>query len=105
MKYLIIFFGVLILAISLAMLLRPALFIELVRRYAHAAPTHIVAVLVRVVLGIALILFAGHSRFPLALQVIGWLSLLAGLIMAVIPRGRLGDLIHWVLEKFGSTLE
>ena len=104
MKYLIVLFGVLILAIALVILFRPALIIDQIQRYSHTLSMHLLAIVVRVILGIALLQYADHSKFPLVLQIIGWLSLAAAVVLAAIPRKRIGDLINWILNRFGGHI-
>ena len=100
MKYLIILFGVFIVVTALIMLIRPALFLDHMQRYSHTASMHAMAVVVRVILGIALILYAEHSKFPLVFEIIGWLSVIAAAIFAVIPHKRFTNLINWVVKRF-----
>ena len=58
------------------------------------------AVAVRIILGLALILYADQSKFPVILEVIGWLSLAAAVTIAVIPHAQFHRLISWVLDRF-----
>ena len=55
-----------------------------------------------IVLGVALIQHAPQSRLPLALHLIGWISVAAALILAVIPHRRFSGLIRWLLHRFGD---
>lgn len=104
MKYLITLFGVLIMITALVMLFRPAFFIDHMRRFSDTTAMHVLAVMVRVILGMALLLHAEQSRFPLVLQIIGWVSLAAAAIIAVIPHARFTSLIGWVLDRFTSYI-
>ena len=84
------------------MLFRPARFLDHMQRYSHTASMHAMAVAVRVVLGIALIFYAEQSKFPLVLQILGWLSVIAAAILAVIPHKRFTKLINWIVERFAG---
>lgn len=53
------------------------------------------AVIVRVLLGVALILAAGGSRFPAVFQAIGWIAIVAGAIIAFVGRERLRRFTAW----------
>ena len=102
MQYLIILFGVLIVVVGLVMLVRPSPFIDYLRRYSLTTSMQVLAVAVRIVLGLALILYADQSKFPLVLEIIGWLSLAAAVTIAVIPHAQFERLISWVLDRFAS---
>jgi len=57
----------------------------------------IAAVLVRLALGFLLISQATVSKFPLVIEVLGWLSVVAALGLAVIGRGNFTRLMKWAL--------
>ncbi len=82
------------------MLVRPGPFIDYLRRYSVTTSMQVLAVVVRIVLGLALILYANQSKFPLILEIIGWLSLAAAATIAVIPHAQFERLISWVLDRF-----
>ena len=82
------------------MLLRPVPFLNHMRRYAHAPRMRLVAVSVRLVLGIVLILAAGQSKYPLLLEILGWLSLAGALVLAALPWNSFIRLINWILDRF-----
>ena len=100
MQYLIILFGVLIIVIALVMLVRPSPFVDYLRQYSVTISMQVLAVAVRIILGLALILYADRSKFPLTLEIIGWLSLAAAVTIAVLPHTRFKRLISWVLDRF-----
>jgi len=54
-----------------------------------------VAVMVRLAMGILLVLAAPHSRFPPALGILGWLAIVAALLIPVAGRDRIGRLLDW----------
>jgi len=58
------------------------------------------AVLVRLVLGLALILFAPASLFPLVFLILGWVAIAAGVIAAFLGRDRLRRFVNWWVERF-----
>ncbi len=49
-------------------------------------------------LGVTLIFCSAQSKFPIALQVISWLSLVAAIILALIGRQRFKALITWAVN-------
>ena len=101
-NYVIVLFGLAIVATAAVMLIRPVLVIDLMRQFAGAVWLHVTAVGVRLVLGIVLITYADQSRFPLTLQFLGGLAIVAAIILALIPRSRFADLIEWVFARFAA---
>ena len=89
-------------AIAAVMLMWPTLFTDTMRRFSGATFLHVFAVVVRLGLGIVLILYANQSRFPLALQIIGGITIAAGVILAVISRARFKRLMTWALDRFAN---
>lgn len=61
------------------------------------------AVAVRVLLGAALILFADASRFPVTFQVLGWITILAAVVIAVAGRARLRRFTAW-MDKYSPSI-
>ncbi len=101
-NYVIVLFGLAMVVMAAVMLIRPALVIDLMRQFAGAVWLHVTAVGVRLVLGIVLITYADQSRFPLTLQFLGSLAIVAAVTLAVIPRSRFPKLIDWVVERFAA---
>jgi len=63
-----------------------------------------VAVGVRLVLGAALIGAASGSLFPGAFHVIGWIAIIAAVVLAAVGRKRLRDFIGWWSERFSAPM-
>jgi hypothetical protein len=59
---------------------------------------HILAVVVRLVLGALLIYQSNISKFPLVIEVIGWLSIVAAIFLAVMGRRNFNRLMSWALS-------
>ena len=49
---------------------------------------------------LALILYAPASRFPQALLLIGWIAVVAGVILALFPPAKFQSLIRWAFDRF-----
>lgn len=101
MKYLILFFGSLIALAGLVIMMSPQTIISLLDRFKQHIALYVLAVVVRLLLGVILIVYAPHSAFPLTLQVIGAVSVLAALGILLIGHSRLQRLIDYLLEKAG----
>ena len=61
------------------------------------------AVIVRLMLGVALIITAPGSRFPLVFQIVGWVAIVAGVAAAFIGRERLRRFTNWWFERFSPS--
>ena len=58
----------------------------------------VVAVVLRLVLGILLVEYAPVSRFPLVIEVLGWLSIAAAITFMIIGRSNFLRLMNWALS-------
>ena len=58
------------------------------------------AVIVRLMLGVALIITAPGSRFPLVFLIVGWVAIAAGMVAVFIGRERLRRFTNWWFERF-----
>jgi hypothetical protein len=105
MKTFIIIFGIFIIVMAGFMLLRPKDFGATLMKYSEALWMHILAVAVRLAFGIVLVLYADQSRFPLALQIIGWIGIAAGVILAFTPRAKFTQLVKWAFERFSAYIQ
>lgn len=61
------------------------------------------AVIVRLVLGLALIIAAPDSRFPLVFQGLGWIAIVAAVALAFMGRQGIRKLVAWV-ERFSPVI-
>lgn len=98
MDYAILFFGVLIAFGSMILLIRPIIILNFFAKYGESISLHVFAVAVRLVAGAALIIGASGSRYPLVLLVLGWLFIIAALVLGVIGRARFKRIIKWARE-------
>lgn len=106
MIILIIIFASFILLAGVAMMVNPAYFARLLADSAYRVELHVLAVVIRLLLGGLLVYCAAASRFPLVIHVLGWVSVVAALVLAVIGRQRFIALMNWVLQwvlKFGRV--
>jgi hypothetical protein len=97
MSGLIILFGALTLLVGLVIIANPEIVFGLLHRYADRLSIHVTAVAVRLVLGVLLIDQANLSRFPAVIAILGWISLAAALVFAVIGRRNFRRLMSWAL--------
>lgn len=98
MTLLIIIFGVLTLFAGIVILINPEIIFGFLLKNLDNPILHILAVVIRLVLGAFLILESNISRFPFLIEVIGWLSIIAAIILGIIGRRYFNSLIKWALS-------
>lgn len=98
MTIIIIFFGLMTCVAGLVIVFDPDIVFGPIRKNLEKVSLQVVAVGVRVVLGILLIQFAGGSKFPTIIEVLGWLSIAAAAAFAAIGRRRFVSLMTWALS-------
>lgn len=98
MVLIIIIFGALTLLAGMVILINPDIIFGLLRKNLDNIALHILAVVVRLVLGVLLIYYSELSRFPLVMEIIGWISIAAAITFAVIGRKNFHRLMSWALN-------
>jgi hypothetical protein len=98
MTLVIIIFGVLTLFAGIVILVNPETIFSFLRNNLDKLELHILAVAVRLILGALLISQSGISKFPLAMEIIGWLSIIAAIVLGVIGRYNFKRLMSWSLS-------
>jgi hypothetical protein len=98
MHTLIFLFSVFLIAMGAIILMKPSAVFDLLERHKRAPTLQMIAVVVRVLLGVALIVAAPASKFPLTLAVIGWVAVFAGVLVAAMGRSRFIQLMEWVTK-------
>jgi hypothetical protein len=102
MKEVILVFGVLLVLIGIAVLVKPNAVFGYMGRHSKTLHIHILAVVVRLILGAALISYAAESRYPIVLEILGWISVAAAIMLAAIGRSRFMRLMDWALKLTDS---
>jgi len=98
MALMIIIFGALTLLAGILILIDPETVFGFLRNNLDRLELQILAVVVRLVLGILLISQSGISKFPFAVEIIGWASIVAALFMGVMGRHNFKRLMSWALS-------
>ena len=110
MTLLIIIFGALTLSAGIVIIVNPEVIFGFLRNNLDKLALHILAVVVRLILGVLLIYQSSISRFPLAIEIIGWISIVAAIVFAVMGRRNFNRLMSWALSlvnpigRFGGIL-
>jgi len=97
MNYLVILFGAATLVAGIIILINPETVFGLLHRKSESLGMHILAVVVRIILGVALILCAAGSKYPTAILILGWISVAAATVLGVMGRTNFKRLMSWAL--------
>ncbi len=106
MTVLIIIFGALTLLAGIVIVINPEVIFGFLRNNLDKLVLHILAVVIRLVIGALLIYQSSISKFPFVIEVIGWLSIVAAIIIAVMGRRNFNRLMSWALflsKPFGRV--
>ena len=89
---------------GISLITKPEIIIRVLRDNSNKLWLHIGAVVVRLLLGALLIYQASVSRFPVTMEVIGWIAIFAAIVFTIIGRNNFKRLISWafsLVEPFG----
>ena len=99
MTLFIIIFGTLTCLAGIVILVNPEIVFGFLRKNSDKIELHILAVAIRLVLGVFLIYQSGVSKYPFVIEIIGWLSIVAAVFFAVIGRNNFSKLMVWALSQ------
>jgi hypothetical protein len=99
MTLVIILFGAFILLAGLVILISPETIFIYLRQNYQKIEIYALAIVVRLILGALLVYQASVSKFPLVIGLLGWLSLIAAIIFAVMGHNRFSQLMSWALNS------
>lgn len=97
MHYIIILFGAATVIAGIIIVINPDTVFGLIRKHLNSLGMYVLAVAARILLGAALILCAADSKYPTPVEIIGWITLLAALVLGLMGRTRFKSLIAWAL--------
>ena len=98
MTVLIIIFGALTLLVGIVIIINPEFIFGYLRNNLDKLAVHILAVVIRLVIGVLLIYQSSMSKFPFTIEIIGWLSIAAAIILAVMGHRNFNRLMSWALS-------
>ncbi|HIB55037.1 MAG TPA: hypothetical protein EYO39_09635 [Nitrospirales bacterium] len=106
MTVLIILFGALSLLAGIVIVIKPDVIFGVLRNHVDKLELHILAIVVRLILGVLLIVQSNASKFPLIIEIIGWIAIVAALCLTVMGRRNFKRLMSWALsfvKRFGRV--
>ena len=102
MIFIIYLFSLFTLLVGMAIVIKPVAVYDFIDSSSKSLTIHILAVLIRGLIGLALLSCSPLANFPVTFQVLGWASLASALMMLLIGRTRFKNLIGWAVKV--STL-
>jgi hypothetical protein len=106
MTLLVILSAILILLAGIVIIINPQPVFGYLEANYEKPGLHIAAIVVRAVLGFLLVSQSSKSSFPLVIEIIGWLSLAAAIVLAAMGRRNFKRLMLWALsfvEPYGRV--
>ena len=98
MTLIIMIFDTLTLFAGIVIVINPQIIFGYMQKNLDKLELHILAVVVRLVLGVLLISQSSISKFPFVIEIIGWLSVAASIFLAVMGRHNFNRLMSWALS-------
>lgn len=97
MELVILIFGALIIAAGIGMLIKPDFLFDFLKRESNNTMLHILAIIIRLLIGFLLIYYSEMSDFPVIMETIGWFAIIAALALLLIGRKNFQKLIDWAV--------
>jgi hypothetical protein len=98
MNYIVMLFGAATIVAGIIIVIYPESIFGLVRRKLDSLGLHILAVVVRIIIGVALIMCAAESKYPTAILILGWISIVAASVLGIMGRSNFKRLMSWALS-------
>ena len=98
MTSIIIIFGLIVFLAGVIIVVNPEIIFGLLRKNLEKVSLQVLAIGIRVVIGILLIQYASESKYPTIIEILGWLSIAAAVTFSVIGRRRFLSLMSWAFS-------
>jgi len=98
MEIVIIVFAAFIILAGIVIIINPDTIFNQLNNNVDNEALYYLAILVRALLGLLLLIEAKYSKFIITIEIIGWLSLAAAIVFALIGRARFIKLMTWALS-------
>lgn len=98
----IVIFASLMMVAGVVLIVIPAVIFGFLRNQSESTAIHAIAVMSRLIIGALLVAQSSLSRFPLEIEVLGWVLIFVGLSLAIIGRNNFRKLMSLLLARFHS---
>lgn len=86
--------------VGIGLIFKPDLLFEFLKSQSNNLSLHIFAIVIRLFLGFLLIYFSEMSKYPLIMEVVGWVIILAAIVLILMGRKNFKRLIEWAATFF-----
>ena len=110
MTFLIIIFGALTAIAGIVIMVNPEYIFSLFVKRSEKLSMHILAIIIRIALGLLFIYQAKASKYPNLIEIFGWFSIGAAIVLSAIGRDNFKSLMSWAsslakpVGRFGGFL-
>ncbi|MGB0848366.1 MAG: hypothetical protein ACPGSM_16675 [Thiolinea sp.] len=94
--------ALLIVYMGVMMVWKPDSVMGMVKLYADETGLQVLASVGRILLGVALLVYAGQSQLPGVLTVLGWLAIFTGIVFLFLKQETFSDLIRSMINQYGD---
>ena len=84
---------------GIVLLVKPELILDFISRHAQSQGMFAFAIVIRLLLGLLLITYAGLSRFPKTVIFFGWVAVIAAVVIAWMGQARFSEFVTTVIDK------
>ena len=100
MKLIIKLFGILMLLSGISLLIKPEIILSWIEDNMESSSLYLSAIIVRLVIGILFIITAKESKYPGVIKFLGYLFIIAGVILIFIGHEIFQDFINSLIPDF-----
>ena len=100
MRIVIIIFGIFLIAAGLSLVVDPKIVFNFIIDEGHNLWLYIIAIAVRLILGVFLIITAASSRYPTLIKVFGYVFVIAAFVLIFMGQSSFVDLISTLIPEF-----
>ena len=93
----IVLFGGFIFCAGVLILINPEIVFGILKKHSEKFELHVLAVVVRLVLGVLFLYQADLSKYPHVIEVLGWIMIVAAIVLAVMGRNNFKKLMNWAI--------
>ena len=99
MTLIILIFAALTCLAGIVILINPEIVFGFLREHSKKFALQILAIAIRLILGVLLIIQSGASNYPFVIEIIGWLSITVAVVFAAIGRNNYNRLMNLALSQ------
>ena len=100
MRITIILFGILLILAGLSLVVDPKIVFNFIIDKGHNLWLYIIAIAVRLILGVFMIITAASSRYPTLIKVFGYVFVIAAFVLIFMGQSSFVDLISTLIPEF-----